>query len=55
MNDSSNKPNNTPTPFAQLYRVVWRWHFYAGLFVVLFIVLRNACNSIRKIPLLKNI
>ena len=25
---------NAPTPKASLYRTIWRWHFYAGLFVV---------------------
>ena len=25
---------NEPTPKASLYRMIWRWHFYASLFVV---------------------
>jgi hypothetical protein len=27
------------TPAGHFYRVVWRWHFYAGLFVVPFMVM----------------
>lgn len=31
---------------AQLYRAVWRWHFYAGLFVIPFILVLAASGSI---------
>lgn len=34
------------TPFAHFYRVVWRWHFYAGLFVVPFMVLLSVTGII---------
>lgn len=30
---------DTGTPFTALYRAVWRWHFYAGLLVLPFMVL----------------
>lgn len=36
----------TKTPFAHFYRVVWRWHFYAGLFVVPFMVLLSVTGII---------
>ena len=29
-----------------LYRTVWRWHFYAGLFVVPFILLLSLTGAI---------
>jgi uncharacterized iron-regulated membrane protein len=34
---------NSPSPDApvraSLYRTIWRWHFYAGLFVLPFILI----------------
>ena len=35
-------PNPTPTtesPSNRFYRTVWRWHFYAGLFVIPFMLI----------------
>lgn len=33
-------------PRARLYRAVWRWHFYAGLFVMPFILLLSVTGAI---------
>jgi uncharacterized iron-regulated membrane protein len=38
--------NEKSTPVAHFYRVVWRWHFYAGLFVVPFMVMLAVTGSI---------
>jgi len=43
MSKTSNFVNNTPTsakaPVNRFYRTVWRWHFYAGLFVIPFMLM----------------
>jgi uncharacterized iron-regulated membrane protein len=31
---------------AMLYRTLWRWHFYAGLFVIPFILLLSVSGSL---------
>ena len=33
-------------PPAALYRTIWRWHFYAGLFVLPFILILSVTGSI---------
>ncbi len=38
--------NSTPNPSQRLYRTIWRWHFYAGLFCVPFIILLAITGSI---------
>jgi uncharacterized iron-regulated membrane protein len=30
--------SSAPAPAGALYRAVWRWHFFAGLFVAPFVV-----------------
>lgn len=35
-----------PTPQARTYRAVWRWHFYAGLFCIPFILWLSVTGSI---------
>lgn len=37
---------STPNPSQRLYRTIWRWHFYAGLFCVPFIILLAITGSI---------
>ena len=32
--------------FARLYRMLWRWHFYAGLFCIPFIILLSVTGSL---------
>jgi uncharacterized iron-regulated membrane protein len=34
------------TPGSRFYRVVWRWHFYAGLFVIPFVVMLAVTGAI---------
>ena len=34
------------TEGGKLYRAIWRWHFYAGLFVVPFILLLALTGAI---------
>lgn len=31
---------------AALYRTIWRWHFYAGLFVLPFVLILSVTGSI---------
>lgn len=35
-----------PRPAGALYRTIWRWHFYAGLFVLPFILILSVTGSI---------
>ena len=36
---TTTETSNTPLPLApSLYRAVWRWHFYAGLLVLPFLI-----------------
>jgi uncharacterized iron-regulated membrane protein len=37
---------NNETPAGHFYRVVWRWHFYAGLFVIPFMVMLSLTGII---------
>lgn len=39
-------PAAASTPVAHFYRVVWRWRFYAGLFVVPFLVMLSVTGII---------
>lgn len=34
------------TPAGHFYRAVWRWHFYAGLFVIPFILMLSVTGII---------
>jgi uncharacterized iron-regulated membrane protein len=38
--------NAMPRPAEALYRTIWRWHFYAGLFVLPFILILSVTGSI---------
>ena len=31
------------TPNISFYNLAWRWHFYAGLFVIPFLILLSVC------------
>lgn len=49
MNPSNLAVNQTPaaiSPKNRFYRTVWRWHFYAGLFVIPFMVILAATGII---------
>lgn len=37
---------NAPNPSAALYRRIWRWHFYAGLFVLPFILILSLTGAV---------
>lgn len=39
-------PASETSPFNRFYRTVWRWHFYAGLFVIPFMLLLAITGSI---------
>jgi len=36
----------SPVEFAASYRLIWRWHFYAGLFCLPFIVILALSGSV---------
>ncbi|MEP1080322.1 PepSY domain-containing protein [Leptolyngbya sp. PL-A3] len=36
---ASNQSSTTQSPGNRFYRTVWRWHFYAGLFVIPFMLI----------------
>lgn len=40
------EPVETPRPSANLFRVVWRWHFYAGLIVAPILITAAATGAI---------
>ncbi|MGG6293665.1 PepSY-associated TM helix domain-containing protein [Leptolyngbya sp. AN02str] len=40
------QPSTTPSPGNRFYRTVWRWHFYAGLFVIPFMLILAATGII---------
>jgi uncharacterized iron-regulated membrane protein len=50
MSKAANVENNLPTtiesPSNRFYRTIWRWHFYAGLFVIPFMLLLAITGSI---------
>ena len=33
---------------SRLYRAAWRWHFYAGLYVIPFFIMLAALNMLRE-------
>lgn len=37
---------SVPEKRARLYRMLWRWHFYAGLFCIPFIILLSITGSL---------
>jgi uncharacterized iron-regulated membrane protein len=39
-------PNDLPTRSGTLYRTLWRWHFYAGLFVIPFVIVLALSGSV---------
>lgn len=41
-----NPPNGRRTPGARWYNAVWRWHFYAGLFCIPFIIWLSLTGTI---------
>ncbi|NJO50349.1 MAG: PepSY domain-containing protein [Leptolyngbyaceae cyanobacterium RM2_2_4] len=41
-----NQTSTTPSPGNRFYRTVWRWHFYAGLFVIPFMLILAATGII---------
>jgi len=49
-NPESSEPTATPTaaegPRANLYRVIWRWHFYAGLITAPIMLIASATGAI---------
>jgi uncharacterized iron-regulated membrane protein len=46
MSDTTWVANATESPASRFYRTVWRWHFYAGLFVIPFILILAITGSI---------
>jgi uncharacterized iron-regulated membrane protein len=40
------RTETAPAAASRLYRAVWRWHFYAGLFVIPFIVFLSITGSV---------
>ncbi|MFN8957528.1 MAG: PepSY-associated TM helix domain-containing protein, partial [Hyphomonadaceae bacterium] len=38
--------SSAPERRARLYRMLWRWHFYAGLFCIPFIILLSITGSL---------
>lgn len=40
------RPNENKTPSAQLYRLFWRWHFYAGMIVAPIILIASITGGI---------
>jgi uncharacterized iron-regulated membrane protein len=45
-NIRNNVPSGVESPANRFYRTVWRWHFYAGLFVIPFMLLLAITGSI---------
>jgi uncharacterized iron-regulated membrane protein len=43
---NGNPPNGRRTPGARWYNAVWRWHFYAGLFCIPFIIWLSLTGTI---------
>lgn len=43
---SANAPATLASPSERLYRAIWRWHFYAGLFVIPFMIILAITGSI---------
>jgi len=39
-------PMEAPQQFAALYRTLWRWHFYAGLFCLPFVVILSVTGAV---------
>ena len=43
---NGNPPTGRRTPGARWYNAVWRWHFYAGLFCIPFIIWLSLTGTI---------
>ncbi len=46
-NDASESRDDKTRPFSHFYRVIWRWHFYAGLLVIPVVVILSITGIIR--------
>lgn len=46
MSESKNRTSTSESPGNRFYRTVWRWHFYAGLFVIPFMLILAATGII---------
>ena len=43
---SSSSPSQETAARGRLYRMIWRWHFYAGLFCLPFIIILACSGSV---------